>query len=103
MGAMTWGESTSTNERGLAMVAHLSGLLLPIIGPGLLYLIKKDESQYVAYHSVQAILFQVICALLTGVTCGIGALTLILSIVWAVKAYNGEWQGYPLIDSVGRT
>ena len=47
MGAMTWGESTSTNERGLAMVAHLSGLLLPIIGPGLLYLIKKDESQYV--------------------------------------------------------
>jgi uncharacterized Tic20 family protein len=102
MGEMIWGGSTTSNERGLAMASHIAALVLPIIGPVLVYVIKKDESKFVAYHAMQALVFQVISWLLTGVTCGVGAILLILPIVWAVKAYNGEWTGYPLIDSVGR-
>ena len=103
MGEMIWGGSTTSNERGLAMVAHLSVLLLPILGPILIYVIKKDESKFIAYHAIQATVFQVISWALTGATCGIGAVTFILSIVWAVKAYNGEWNGYPLIESAGKS
>ena len=103
MGEMIWGGSTTSNERGLAMAAHLAVLILPIIGPLILYLVKKDDSRFVAYHAMQATVFQIISWLLTGVTCGIGALTFILSIVWAVKAYNGEWTGYPLIENTGRS
>ena len=65
-------------------------------------MLKKDDSKYIAYHALQAAVFQVLSWLLAGVTCGVGAVTLILSVVWAVKAYNGEWAGYPLIEKVGR-
>ncbi|MFT5679808.1 MAG: putative Tic20 family protein [Myxococcota bacterium] len=102
MGEMIWGGSTTSNERGLAMVAHIAALVLPVVGPILIYFIKKDDSKFVAYHAVQAAAFQVISYLIAGATCGFGLVLLILPIVWAVKAYNGEWTGYPLIDSAGR-
>ena len=102
MGDMIWGGATTSNERGLAMASHLTALILPIIGPLIIYVIKKDDSRYVAYHAIQATVFQVVAWLLTGVTCGIGLVMLILPIVWAIKAYNGAWEGYPLIDGAGK-
>ena len=102
MGEMIWGGSTTSNERGLATLAHISALVFPIIGPILIYMIKKDDSKFVAYHAVQATMFQVISGLVVGATCGVGLILLILPIAWAVKAYNGDWIGYPLIDSAGR-
>jgi uncharacterized Tic20 family protein len=63
------------------MIAHLSvlanlitGFLGPVIAL-LIYLIYKDRSRYVAYHSLQALVFQLIW------WCGAGAL---LGLMWAV-------------------
>jgi hypothetical protein len=39
---------------------------------------------------------------IAGATCGIGAVLLVLPIWNRHQAYNGEWAGYPLLDSAGR-
>jgi uncharacterized membrane protein len=67
-----------------------------------IYFVKKDESSYVAYHAVQAGVFQVISWVIAGATCGVGLVLLVLPIWIGIKAYNGEWVGYPLLDGVGR-
>lgn len=103
MGELIWGGSTTSNERGLAMASHLTALIFPIIGPLIIYVFKKDDSRFVAYHAMQATVFQVVAWLLAGVTCGVGLITLLLPIIWAIKAYNGEWVGYPLIEGAGKS
>ena len=100
--ALMWGGDTSSDDRTWAMLSHVSTFVLPIFGPLIIYLIKKDTSRFAAYHALQALVFQVIAALLSGATCGIGLLLLIVPIVWAVKANNGEWAGYPLLEGIGR-
>jgi uncharacterized Tic20 family protein len=70
-----------SDERTWAMLAHLSVLLnlvsgfLGIIVALLIYLVYKNRSKYVAYHSMQAFLFQLIWWL------GGGILT---ALVWVV-------------------
>ena len=100
---MQWGGETTSDERLWAMVAHLSAFVVPGIAPLLIYFVKKDESPYVAYHAVQAGIFQVISWVIAGATCGIGLVLLVLPIWIGIKAYNGEWVGYPLLDGVGRS
>ena len=39
---------------------------------------------------------------IAGATCGIGAVLFVLPIWIGIKAYNGEWVGYPVLDSAGR-
>ena len=69
------------DERTWAMLAHLSVLLNLVtgfLGPlaaFLIYLVFKDRSRYVAYHSLQATIFQLIWWV------GAGAL---IGIIWAV-------------------
>jgi uncharacterized Tic20 family protein len=99
---MQWGGETTSDERTFALIAHLSVFVVPVIGPLIIYVIKKDESKYVAYHSVQAAIFQLISMAIAGATCGIGLVLLIVPIWMGIRAYNGEWAGYPLIDSAGR-
>ncbi len=76
-------------ERTWAMLAHLSVLLNLItgfagpIGALIIYLIYKDRSRYVAYHAMQAFVFQLVWwvggGILTGVVWAItGALSAVL-------------------------
>lgn len=54
-------------EKQWAMFAHLSVLInlftgfLGVAAPLVIYLIYKDRSRYVAYHSLQSLIFQAIC------------------------------------------
>jgi uncharacterized protein len=99
---LQWGGETTSDERLWAMLAHFSAFVVPVLGPLLAYLLKKDESPYVAYHAVQAGIFQVVSYAITGATCGLGAVLFVLPIWIGIRAYNGEWAGYPLLDSAGR-
>ena len=75
-------------ERQWAMLAHLgvlanlvSGLLGPVV-PLAIYMIYKDRSRYVAYQSLQALIFQLIWWVGGGVIAGISwAITGVLSAV----------------------
>jgi uncharacterized Tic20 family protein len=79
---------TLEEERQWAMVAHLgvlvnlvSGFLGPVV-PLAIYMIYKDRSRYVAYQSLQALIFQLIWWVGGGVLAGIAwAISGILSAV----------------------
>lgn len=71
-----------SDERQFAMFAHLgvllnlvTGLLGPVV-PLVLYMVYKDRSRYVAYQSLQALIFQLVWwvggSVLAGVTWTIG-------------------------------
>jgi uncharacterized Tic20 family protein len=76
------------DERTWAMMSHVSVLLNLVTGFGgpiaalIIYLVYKDRSRYVAYHSMQSLVFQLICWVGGGILAGIswaisGALTAI--------------------------
>ena len=93
-----------------ALLAHASAIPLSVVGPALVYLYKKDESLFVAYHSVQAVywaLITVFVVVVFGVlTCGTGTVTLfffwLASLYIGLRAKEGEWYGYWVIDSFGK-
>ena len=68
-----------SDERTWAMLAHLSVLLnlvTGMLGPVaalVIYLVFKDRSRYVAYHSLQSLIFQLIAWVGGGVLVGIAA------------------------------
>jgi uncharacterized protein len=112
---------TRSDSRTWAMIAHLSALAaafvaLAFLGPLVVYLVKRDEDPFVRRHAAEALNFQLSC-LLYGVVGGIllvisivflvGLLLipvaillaiawLVLTIVGAVKAGQGEPFRYPL-------
>nr|MBI2904207.1 DUF4870 domain-containing protein [Chloroflexota bacterium] len=79
---------SQSDERTWAMLAHLCVLLnvvtgfLGVLGSLLIYLICKDRSRYVAYQSLQAVVFQLVWWVGGGVVVGITwAITGILSAI----------------------
>lgn len=103
-------DEVADDEKMFAMMAHLSGLVcLAIIGPIVTMLVKQD-SAYVRYHSIQAICFQLACTIfvttIAWVTCGLGAplalIPIIGGIYMGIQAYNGSWDGYPMLSGIGK-
>ncbi len=109
-------QAVSRDERTWAMLAHLSGLLgysvLPafghILGPLIIWLVKKDQSWFIEDQAKEALNFQIsmsIYALISGVLVVvlvgflllgiIYVLGIILIIIAALKANNGEQYRYP--------
>lgn len=111
-----------SDARQWAMFAHLSAILASIVGglsflgPLLIYLIKKDEHPFIADQAREALNFN-LSFLIYAVALGLVSLLLlifiigfflfflyfplaiaglVLSIVGAVKANNGEAYRYPL-------
>jgi len=104
-----------SQERNWGMFCHLAalaGFIIPfgnIVGPLIIWLIKKDESAYVDKQGKESLNFQIsisiyalVSAVLALVLIGflllivIGIATLILIIVAALKANNREDFQYPL-------
>ena len=98
----------SSDEKNIAMLCHLSGLFT-IFGPLIIWLIKKDESEFIDVNGKQALNFQisiliysVVAAILIVLLIGIpmliaiGIFNLIMIIIASVKAANGEVFQYPL-------
>ena len=91
-----------------AMLAHLLGIFTGFLGALVIWLIKKDNSAYVAQESVEALNFQLtvmlgylICGMLTMILIGVIAFPLlyILNIVFcvlgAIAASKGTGYRYP--------
>jgi uncharacterized Tic20 family protein len=106
---------TDPDEKQWGMFAHLAGFatfVIPfgnVVGPLIIYLIKKDEYEFVNDQGKEVLNFQikwsiifVISAIL--IFAGIGILLLIgfgiawlvLVIVGTVAANNGQYYRYPL-------
>ena len=102
-------------ERSLGLACHLlalAGLVVPfgnVLGPLIMWLVKKDESDFVDDQGKEALNFNItisiagfIAFLLMFVVIGglllpiIGIFWLVMTIIAAVKANGGERYRYPL-------
>lgn len=107
-----WHDPTAvpSDSRGWAVAAHLLPFVsLAIIGPLFIWLIKRDEDEFVEYHAREALNFQ-LSILIYGIVSGILIIVLIgivlilvvaifafvWSIIAAIKTANGELYAYPL-------
>ncbi len=63
----SWGAGSlaPSEERGWAVCAHLSGLVIGFVGPLLIFLLCKDRSAFVRRHAAQALNLQIFLAVYT--------------------------------------
>jgi uncharacterized protein len=106
--------AADANARQWAMIAHLSalaGLIIGLnwLGPLIVYLVKKDEHPFIADQSREALNFNlsvfiyiIVAAILIILVVGLLLLPavaiawLVLTIIAAIRANNGEPYRYPL-------
>src|SRR5262249_59728087 len=117
-------------DRTTAMLAHLlgaAGYLLSVgvlswLGPLLIYLLKREQSRFVAFHALQSLAFQLgwiaiiaigwwVTHVLMWVLIGflllpIMALLFLVPLIWSVyagiQASNGLWYEYPVAGAWAR-
>jgi uncharacterized protein len=107
-GPQPGGQASDADARMWAMLAHLSGIIFLVLGPLVIWLIKKDESPFVAEHGREALNFN-ITILIAFIACGIlsvavigvflfplvGIALVVLAIMAGLKANAGEYYRYP--------
>jgi uncharacterized Tic20 family protein len=106
----------SKDAKNWAMLAHLSGLLIylipgvgHIVGPLIIWLMKKDEHPFIDVNGKEALNFQIsmsiymLVGLVSILSCVffwvvpvLVVVDSIFSIIAAIKASNGEAYEYPL-------
>jgi len=98
----------SSDEKTMALIAHLLGIFTCIIGPLVIFLIKKDQSEFVRLSALQALYWQIgvfVAAIVLGVVticiggigvsiCSIAAL--VYGIVAVIRTNEGKLYSYPL-------
>jgi uncharacterized Tic20 family protein len=102
------GGGPGSDDRNLAVLAHLSGILFSFIGGLVIWLVKKD-SEYVSDQAREALNFQITIVgaqIISGllVTVGIGCLmlpavlitNLVFCVLAAVACSRGERYRYPV-------
>ncbi len=100
--------SPTGDEKTMAILSHILTVFFPLVAPLLIYLVKKDESAFVADHAKESLNFQITVAiiafigvllmiLLVGflILAALGIVTLILVIVASIKASEGKYYRYP--------
>ncbi|MFA9558848.1 DUF4870 domain-containing protein [Evansella sp. AB-rgal1] len=98
------------DERVIAMLIYLISFFTAFLGPIIIWLIKKDDSEFIDYHGreylnflisitvygiISFILIFVLIGIVLLIILGIGSF--ILTIVAAIKSYEGEKYRIPLI------
>lgn len=99
----------TSDERTLAVLSHILTLVSTFIAPLIIYLLKKDDSPYVAEHAKESLNFQItmfilciISFILILVLVGILLLwllsiaNLVLVIVATIKASENKMYRYPI-------
>ena len=90
-------------DKQMALIAHVSNIFFFGIGPLVIYLMKKDGSKFVAFHALQSLYFSIAAFVIGTVTCGVGFLPMIiLNIIAAMKANEGEMYEYPVVGEMAR-
>jgi uncharacterized protein len=104
------GKIPANEERLLAAAIYVSSFFTTFIGPLIIWLLKKNESSFVDYHGreyfnflISYAVYSIISLLLMLVLIGfvtiwiIGILTVVFTIVAAIKAYEGKEYRIPFV------
>lgn len=95
----------TSDEKTIALLSHIICFVAPFLGPLIIYLVKKDDSAFVASHAKESLNFQItlliiiilFCISIVGLVFAwippiIGA---VLVIVATVRASEGMLYRYP--------
>ena len=95
-----------SDERTLAILCHVLTLFFWLFPPLIIYLVKKNESAFVAAHARESLNFQITMTIIAIVLCltivGIlllwvlGIIVLVLVIVATIKASENKLYRYPM-------
>lgn len=106
------GEDTmpTKDERVFAALIYVISFFTAFIGPLVIWLLKKDSSQFVDYHGreylnffISYTVYSIVAGILTIVLVGfvllpvIGIALVVFTIIAAVRAYEGTDYRFPLI------
>ena len=96
----------TSDERTMAILCHVLAIFFWILPPLIIYLIKKDESAWVAEHAKESLNFQItwtLAAILLAISLvgivviwAVPVFTTIFCIVASVKASENKLYRYPL-------
>ena len=100
--AVTTALAPSTDDRTVAMIGHaLTFVEGGIIGPLIVYLVKKDESDFVAFHALQSLYFGLLFLAVVLGTCGLGVILVIpylaFEVIACIEAQKGNWYKLPFV------
>jgi uncharacterized protein len=95
----------TSDERTMAILSHVLCLVVWLFAPLIIYLVKKDESPFVAAHAKEALNFQITLTIIV-IVCIIsiigifllwlvGIASTILIIVATIKASENKLYRYP--------
>lgn len=95
----------TSDEKTMAILAHVLTLVASFIAPLIIYLVKKDDSPFAAAHAKESLNFQitvliaviVLCITIIGILLVwiVGIASLVLVIVATIKASEGKLYKYP--------
>lgn len=106
-------EQPTSEERTMGMLIYLLSFFTTIIGPLIIWLLKKDESEFINYHGkeyfnffISYTIYGLISGFLAVILIGLvmipilGLMYLIFTLIALFKAYQGEYYRIPLIFRV---
>jgi len=111
----------TAEEKQMAMIAHIGSAVLSLftglgfIIPLVLYLTKKEQSRFIGFHALQALILQglvfltaIVLGIVSVVSCGVGLIVtvplglivgigaLVFQIMAGIKANEGQWYLIPV-------
>ena len=95
----------TSDEKTMALLAHVLCFVAPLLAPLIIYLVKKDESSFVGSHAKESLNFQITVCIVVFVLCitivgilllwVVGLIVTILVIVATMRAGEGKLYRYP--------
>ena len=95
----------TSDEKTMSALSHILTLVAPLLAPLIIYLIKKDESAFIASHAKESLNFQItviiICIILAITIIGllllwiVGIAALVFVIIATIRASEGKLYKYP--------
>ena len=98
----------SSNDKNIATITHLGGILFSFIPALVVWLLKKDDSEYIAAQAKEALNFQITLLLLQFIAYVLVFILvgfLLLGLIWifnivfciiaAISSSKGEYYRYP--------
>jgi uncharacterized Tic20 family protein len=93
----------TSNERVAAFLAHAGTFVAWTIAPLCVYLIKRGESKYVEYQSLQALLWSLFGTVTSILTCGLAIpVFMVFHVIAAIRTINGDDYDYPLVAELAK-
>lgn len=88
--------ASEPDDNLMSMLAHLSMIVLGVVGPLIFWLIGKDKSEFKNDQATEALNFSILMTIATIVTCGLAWIVMaIFAIIGGMAANKGERYRYP--------